>query len=83
MVGIITMKETIKEKATGCSSRISPRKNIYSAATSSVASDLAACLSTTSAPHEYFYQTGIYNGSCNGCWGFFACLLAPARFDAG
>ena len=51
------MKETIKEKATGCSSRISPRKNICSAATSSVASDLAACLSTTSAPHEYFYQS--------------------------
>jgi hypothetical protein len=26
MVGIITMKETIKEKATGCSSRIYPVK---------------------------------------------------------
>jgi len=53
MVGIITMKETIKEKATGCSSRISPRKNICSAATSSVASDSAACLSTTSGPHAH------------------------------
>ena len=57
----ITTKETIKEKAIGCSSLVVPRKCIRRAETSRVISDSAACLSTTSAPHEYFYQTGTYS----------------------
>jgi len=58
MVGIITRKETIKEKGNRLLFPAIPENDyLFSRNLILFASDSAACLSTTTVPHEYFYQT--------------------------
>jgi hypothetical protein len=56
---IIIARGTIKGRATDFSFQRQTKHAIYSVARLNVVSDSAACSNITSAPHEYFYQTGI------------------------
>jgi hypothetical protein len=58
-------KRNHRGKAIGCSFRTSEEGPISPAAISSVISDSAVYSSITSAPHEYFYQTGYVHSKVN------------------